>query len=1309
MERVAPPAIQRYGVAIIASASAILLTYLTSRYLFPGASFLVWFPAIMVSAWYGGLLPGLVTTSVAILAGFAILPPPWSLDTDLAGLTGLVLFVLVALLICFLTVALTSARRRAEAIQQRYRDLVDELDAIVWEADPRDFRFAFVSQGAEGILGYPVARWLAEPDFWSSLIHTKDRQRVLDESRVSNLERRSREIEHRAVARDGDVKWFRTTVHLVRNEAGYHLRGLMVDITARKASEEALERLSHRNQLILQSTGEGICGIDLDGKVTFANPSAVAMIGCNLAEFIGRHLHTVLHHSTLDGTPYPSEACPIYSAYRDGAVHRVSGDVFWRKDGSGFPVEYLSTPILEDGEPVGAVVTFQDITAREQARKTLQANEERLNRIVETIADGILILDSEGRFTFANAAAETILGLERTSIIGRSVDSLPWEAANLDKQQLPAQDPAFARVMGNGEPVYGMELAVAQPGGTPRIISVNATSLRGDDGTLAGVISSFTDVTERRRAEDGIHFLAEAGKLLVGSLDYHSTLANLAGLVVPGLADICVVDLIGEDRSIQRVAVRCGDQATEELVREIQAAQPVDQDPWQLLLQVVHTGRSEIMPDVPDSSLTDFAGNTRHLDLLRTLHPQSCMVVPLSARGRTIGTMMFLSRTPAHRYGNADLSLAEALALRAALAVDNSRLYHEAQQAVQREHDRVNQLRGLADASLVINSAVSLDQMLRIITEQARSVIGAHQCVAITSVDVNRTRFISAASYSEKYAVWRAADHVSDDWGFSAFVCPLSRPMRMAEADLRSLPDWYEFGLETPNYPPPRGWLAAPLIGFEGRNLGSIQLSDKFDGDFTNEDEAIILQLAQMASVAVENARLYREAEAAQQRLAFLAEASTLLVSSLDYATTLSSVACLAVPFLADWCAVHVIDPKGSIRQLALAHGETLDMELASRLQTGNVTGSQEPHPVIQQVLRTSRSEFFPDASSSSNGANGLDDGLVPLRQLGLESLMVVPLVAHGQTLGTMSFASTHPEHRYTAADLALAEDLAHRAALAMDNSRLYGEIQDAVRIRDEFLSTVSHDLKTPLTAIKGRAQLLRRRSDRNDERDGKDWMAEGLGQIDTTATRMSTLINELLDISRLQIGQPVELDRQSVDLVHLVHQGVIEWRQQDSGQHDFEVETALPSLIGVWDVDRLDRVLANLLANAVKYSPDGGRITLRLTREEAAGEEWAVLAVIDQGIGIPAADLPHIFEAFIRAGNVVGRITGTGIGLAGARRIIEQHGGTIQVVSQEGAGSTFTIRLPLAKAGAIGPSARPVLQSLSRTGDRPRWRSSRR
>lgn len=239
---VTPPAIRRYGVAIVASLLAALLTLLLSTFLHPEAPFMIWFPVIMVSAWYGGLGPGLLATSIAALVGLYALPPPWSFDVDLEDITWLVLFVLATLLICLLTVGLTAARRRSEAAQERYRDLVHELDAIIWEADKSTLRFSFVSQAAEEKLGYPVERWLGDPDFWQSLIHPKDRQGVMEACRFPEPGGAVHEIEHRAVARDGDLKWFRTTLQQVRNGSGYHLRRLMVDITARKRSDEALVR-----------------------------------------------------------------------------------------------------------------------------------------------------------------------------------------------------------------------------------------------------------------------------------------------------------------------------------------------------------------------------------------------------------------------------------------------------------------------------------------------------------------------------------------------------------------------------------------------------------------------------------------------------------------------------------------------------------------------------------------------------------------------------------------------------------------------------------------------------------------------------------------------------------------------------------------------------------------------------------------------------------------------------------------------------------------------------------------------------------
>jgi len=299
-------------------------------------------------------------------------------------------------------------------------------------------------------------------------------------------------------------------------------------------------------------------------------------------------------------------------------------------------------------------------------------------------------------------------------------------------------------------------------------------------------------------------------------------------------------------------------------------------------------------------------------------------------------------------------------------------------------------------------------------------------------------------------------------------------------------------------------------------------------------------------------------------------------------------------------------------------------------------------------------------------------------------SLLILPLRAHGALLGALTIGSTRTD-AYGMVDHSLINLVAlqvaaaaHTALLIERERRARALAEEAVRMRDQFLSTISHDLKNPLTTIKGRAQLLRHTLAGLEGPMGERAAAE-LTRIDHTASRMTRLINELLDVARLRAGQPLALSLRPGDLVEITRRIAAEY--EDMGKrHRILVETATPAITGEFDLFRLERVLDNLISNAIKYSPCGGDITLRLREERAEGDAApgaAVLEVEDHGIGVPAADLPHLFERFHRAGNV-GATAGTGLGLAGARQIVEQHGGTIAVESREGAGTTVTVRLPL-------------------------------
>jgi PAS domain S-box-containing protein len=247
--------------------------------------------------------------------------------------------------------------------------------------------------------------------------------------------------------------------------------------------------------------------------------------------------------------------------------------------------------------------------------------------------------------------------------------------------------------------------------------------------------------------------------------------------------------------------------------------------------------------------------------------------------------------------------------------------------------------------------------------------------------------------------------------------------------------------------------------------------------------------------------------------------------------------------------------------------------------------------------------------------------------------------------------------------------------------------IKELERQKDGFLAAASHDLKNPLTAIKARAQILRRQAKRMNSTEGERF-ADGLHAIDQTITRLTAMINELLDVARLQMGRPLLLDRQPTDLAEIARSVVAEL-QPSTERHDIEIKAPTEPTLGAWDRARLERVVSNLVSNAIKFSPEGGPISLVVRGDDRDGQPWVALEVHDRGVGIPPDDLPRIFERFYRASNVAGAIEGTGLGLTGSRHIVEQHGGQLLVDSQQGYGSVFTVMLPTAGV-ASGDDAPP-------------------
>jgi signal transduction histidine kinase len=576
-----------------------------------------------------------------------------------------------------------------------------------------------------------------------------------------------------------------------------------------------------------------------------------------------------------------------------------------------------------------------------------------------------------------------------------------------------------------------------------------------------------------------------------------------------------------------------------------------------------------------------------------------------------------------------------------------------------------------------------------------------------------------------------------------------------------------------------QGPLAVLPLALEGRMLGVIALSFGGNMVFSPERRQMKLTLARQAAQALDRARLYEAAQVARQRLAFVAEASALLATSLDYEQTLARLARLAVPRLADWCAIDMAGEDGGIKRLTVAHQDSAKVEWAKQLQERWPPDPNDPHGVAF-VLRTGEPEFFPEIPKSLlEEAVGEDEELGRIiSELGLRSLICVPLIARGRTLGALTLIAAESHPAYTEADFELAMELARRAGIAVDNSRLFQEagkganaaralayVADGVvllddddivrywnraaeiitsvpeqnaagqrvadvlpawsalvshvplvqpgealarpvtvpitiqgrelwisvsgvdfaegrvyalrdvtdeqaleKARSDFVATASHELRTPLAAIYGAIRTVRR----DDVELADEDKTAFLEIIEAESVRLAQIVDQILVAGQLD-ADAVDFDLETFDPADLA-EGVIESAalHLPEGVSLSVTKEQTQPIIG--DANKLRQVLVNLVDNAIKYSPEGGDVEIRL---ESSNGEY-VIQIVDEGLGIPSSERERIFEKFYRLDPQQTRgVGGSGLGLYICRELVERMNGQIEVESEPGRGSRFTVRLP--------------------------------
>src|SRR5919202_381400 len=677
---------------------------------------------------------------------------------------------------------------------------------------------------------------------------------------------------------DGLLLYFQDTTETSQAE-----QQLKAEIAKSQQVEATLQKEQDFLKTILNNVQAGIVACDVDGILTVFNQAAKDFHGLSQLPVPPDRWAEYYHLYLPDGkTPMKTEDIPLFRALQGQNVRDVEMMIVPQHGPARMLLATGQAIIAPNGEKQGAVVVMHDITERNQVETALREREAQLSSIFQTIPDGITILDSTGQIIAANTTAERILRLTRSNLVERGYNDPSWFITTVDGHPFPEEKLPFVRVMQTGEPVYGIEHAISHADGTRKILSINASPLFDAQGQIINVIAALSDITERKQTEvervqliqeqaaravaevsqQKSAFLAQASAILSSSLEYEQTLQSVAKLAVPFFADWCSVDLLNDDRTISRVAVAHSDPEKVQFGWELARRFPRHLDDGYGISQVMQTGQVEIAIEIKDEQLVAAVPNAEYLEILRGVGLKSCIIAPLQARGRVLGSISFIFAESDRHYNPEDIPLAEDLARRAAIAIDNARLYNETQQAKLAAELAANRTARLLTVMTALSESLTSAQVAQVIIEEGMSALGA-SCglVAVLNQKTSELEIIQAIGY----------EHVGEfQRSFS-----IHAPFPLAEAVRTGQPVWVET-LENriARYPylaqayakaGSKAWISVPLL-IEGQAVGGLSLSFSTVPQLSQSDRAFVLALAQQSAQSIDRARLYESESQARAK-----------------------------------------------------------------------------------------------------------------------------------------------------------------------------------------------------------------------------------------------------------------------------------------------------------------------------------------------------------------------------------------------------------------------------------------------------------
>lgn len=1011
-------------------------------------------------------------------------------------------------------------------------------------------------------------------------------------------------------------------------------------------SHERLSTLAELCSSALREAPVGIVTFDADGHVTRYNPALLHLFHISDASprtFVGMSL---FDSRTIRANRLEPE---IRAVLAGQSIERVIDGFTDPRESTPSSVQVYGVPFYDlHGDPSGGLLIFDDITGLRQAMDALRESERRYRGLVESQQDLIVRTDSHGRFTFVNDAYCRKFGKTSEELLGRSFYPLvhPEDLSN-----------TLAAVQRLNKPPYriNVEQRAATADGW-RWLHWEDYAILDEDGQIIEIQAVGRDITPYKETEAALRRehafaeqLREAGIALTSSLNPDvvlTTILEQARHVIP--FDAANISLIrGSTVHIVQTLGYDAIGISDEYVRSI--VHVLDDTPY--LSEMRDHLRPVVSADVTQDPLWRSPEWAPWIG--------SWLGAPIIVQGSVVG-FFSLESTHHRTYNDHHCDLIVPFVQQAGIAYQNAQLYQQVQDQAIEMDQMLTRVRTVAQATQSILSTLDLTESLGRLLDELRQVV-PYDAANIMRLENDAVSLMLQRDY---------ARHGSDPDAVMALRIPLAKMpivQRIIDTqrpyvcpDTRQDPDWFEH----PHAAWIRSWLGAPII-FQGEVVGLFSLDSGVEDRYHREDIDTIELFADLAAIAYQNAHLYQQVQDRYGQLLALYGAGQSILSTLDLDTVLQRLA-EQMTSLTDATSTLICtyDPKGQdwvvraayaridvpVRETMRAPGEYIQLQpsTAHRIRSTR-NGSQMDRDHLRRVLA--------------------GDDLAEH----VHSAILVPLSGRHPLTGFALVRDSLSERPPSLDRTLMVDSLAGQAALALQQAELYAEIRQLEHVKSEMLRIASHDLRTPLQRIRSAVEMLEQACRPLIDDDRSDYFGFALAGVD----EMKALIEDILSLERIEARH---LAPEAIVWQAVVSQAV------ETVRLDCEIKRLsltldcpddLPPASG--DAVQISRVLANLLNNAVKYTPSGGEIHVRAYQQWISGTPFVAVEVSDTGLGIPPDAQAHLFEPFYRAPqSAADPVPGIGLGLSVVKTAVNDHGGQVYFSSEPGQGSTFGFRLPV-------------------------------